>query len=240
MIRGQEQVGFGIKCFGEERSSPFFVLKKVVELARSLKLEIRMQIVREYLIDEVARAQTTNGEYRVVLRKNPGGHKKSTIQFGEADLERLGLDFDKLRPWGILVCTFVSRERTLKMGKLIHPKAKFRIGDEVCPMSQDEMLIEKITKTETSQNFSSVAEKMRVDTSYRLRLVTPRSGGMISIWSYPSYKFNVELSPEEYEECKAFSGRVVFGVRFEYRAEEPPRPMTRSEMAKMSAETATD
>lgn len=184
-----------------------------------------MKIVQSLKIDMVSR---TRGSYQIKL-DNDGyatDSFKATIQLSDADLERLQLDFDKLKPGGILKCTFESRERPFNHG--------------VGPRRDGEMLIQSIVKIETFNAPIGYRDgENRIRASYRLELATPHEDRKWPV-SYPFYDFEVALAPYEYEECRSLPATVVFGVSFQYYHVDPPKPLFRSEVAPMFVESVAN
>jgi len=171
-----------------------------------------MQITREFRIHEVKAARVSNAPFQIVLEGNP---------FRREEESSLTLDTDTCARYNIpmsldlvgrtLVCSFESRELPLKNN------GHFKGHVDMESLENDNLAIHSLKRSEVvSSFFGMIPPSKHSEVSRTLELSSFGGGDGIHPSSLPCpfYRIVLELSDEEYEECKALSPTSVIKASF--------------------------
>lgn len=171
-----------------------------------------MQITKELRIQEVKAARVSNASFQIVLEGNPFRRNGESILTFDADtLSRFGIAMSFDLVGRALVCSFESRELPLESN------GYFKGRVDMKAVTSDDLAIHSLRKNErVSPSFGMIPPSKHSEVSRTLKLSSFGGGDGIhpSPLPCPFYRISLELTEEEYEECKALPPTSVVRASF--------------------------
>ncbi|MFH1233722.1 MAG: hypothetical protein V1649_03700 [Patescibacteria group bacterium] len=171
-----------------------------------------MEITKELRIWEVKAARVSNTPFQIVLEGN---------RFRREEESSLMLDLNTCARYNIpmsldlvgrtLVCSFENRELPLKNN------GHFKGYVDMESLKNDNLMIHSLKRSEiVSPSFGMIPPAKHSEVSRTLTLSSFGGGDGIHLSPLPCpfYRFVLELSDEEYEECKVLPPTSVFKASF--------------------------
>lgn len=177
-----------------------------------------MKIVKELKISSVSGTLISNAPYKFTL-------SDPQLQWTEEKESSMSVDADTCARHSVspsldlvgrtLVCSFESHELPLKDEKYVNWGV---VGDDNVPVKSLEMK-EKVTVA-----YFQLPPGKNTSVSHILELMTHADGGRYTLLPCPFYRFFLDLTNEEYEECKALPAYTAFRASFSLKAVEVSEP----------------
>jgi len=172
-----------------------------------MQITIKVQITKEFKIDEVKATRAINAPLQIVL----SGEKKSFLTLNKDICTRFNIPMSLDLVDRTLVCSFESRELPLKNQRPFYGCVNME------SFGSDDLKIDSLKKSKImSPSFTMIPPSKHSEVSRTLELSSFGGGdGMhLSPLPCPFYQIVLELTDEEYKVCKILPPTSIFKVSF--------------------------